>query len=86
MGNDVVMAPNTNFYLDYYQTTDPAANGEPLAIGGSLPMEKCYAFEPFDKLDECTKRHILGLRPTCGPSTSTLSTKPSTCFFLVLRL
>lgn len=62
MGNDVVMAPNTNFYLDYYQTTDPAANGEPLAIGGSLPMEKCYAFEPFDKLDECTKRHILGLQ------------------------
>lgn len=25
-------------------------------------MEKCYAFEPFDKLDECTKRHILGLQ------------------------
>ena len=62
MGNDVVMAPNTSFYLDYYQTTDPAANGEPLAIGGSLPMEKCYAFEPFDQLDEYTKHHILGLQ------------------------
>lgn len=62
MGNDVVMAPNTHFYLDYYQTDDPVKNNEPLAIGRSLPIETCYAFEPFDQLDDYTKKHILGIQ------------------------
>lgn len=31
-GNEVVMAPTTHCYFDYYQTADTA--GEPLAWGG----------------------------------------------------
>jgi hexosaminidase len=42
-GHDVVMAPTSNTYLDYYQG-DPKT--EPLAIGGSLPLRKVYDFEP----------------------------------------
>ncbi len=62
MGNDVVMTPNSHFYLDYYQTGDPVGNGEPLAIGGNLPLRKCYAFDPFDQLDENEKAHIKGIQ------------------------
>ena len=62
MGNDVIMAPNSHFYLDYYQTADPVANGEPLAIGRHLPLSKCYSFEPFDQLDENEKAHIKGIQ------------------------
>ncbi len=61
-GNNVIMAPNSNFYFDYYQTQDPEKNGEPLGIGGHLNLEKCYSFDPFDQLDENTKNHIWGIQ------------------------
>ena len=61
-GNDVIMAPNIYFYLDYYQTADPKANGEPLGIGGYVPLEKCYSFDPYDRLNENTKKHIKGIQ------------------------
>ncbi len=44
LGHDVIMTPNTYYYLDYYQSLDK--ENEPLAIGGYLPVEKCYSFEP----------------------------------------
>ena len=56
-GHDVVMAPTDFCYFDYYQ----AEADEPLAIGGFLPLEKVYEFEPVppdiakDKI-----HHILG--------------------------
>ena len=62
LGNGVVMAPNSHFYLDYYQTKDHEANGEPLAIGGHLPLSKCYSFEPYDKLNESEKACIKGIQ------------------------
>ena len=62
LGNGVVMAPNSHFYLDYYQTGDHAANGEPLAIGGHLPLSKCYSFDPYDKLNEREKACIKGIQ------------------------
>ena len=43
-GHDVVMAPTSHTYFDYYQAKDTAH--EPLAIGGHLPLERVYAFEP----------------------------------------
>lgn len=61
-GNDVVMTPNNFFYLDYYQTADPEGNGEPLGIGGYVPLEKCYSFDPYDQLDETVKKHIKGIQ------------------------
>ncbi len=42
-GHDVVMAPTTHTYLDYYQSQDP---GELPSIGGFLPLETVYQFEP----------------------------------------
>ena len=42
--HDVIMSPNSYMYLDYYQGTPST---EPLAIGGFLPVEKTYSFEPF---------------------------------------
>ena len=62
MGNDVVMTPNIYFYLDYYQTSDPQGNEEPLAIGGCLPLRKCYSFDPFDLLADSEKTHIKGIQ------------------------
>lgn len=62
MGNKVVMAPNNYFYLDYYQTTDPEANKEPLGIGGYVSLEKCWSFDPFDQLTETEKSYIYGIQ------------------------
>ncbi len=61
MGHDAIMTPNTFFYLDYYQSLDK--ENEPLAIGGYLPVEKCYSYEPTtaDMTDE-EKSHILGVQ------------------------
>ena len=61
LGHDAIMTPNTFYYLDYYQSDDK--KNEPLAIGGYLPVEKCYSYEPFtvDMTDE-EKSHILGVQ------------------------
>ena len=57
-GHDVIMTPTTYCYFDYYQG-DPGK--EPLAIGGYLPLEKVYRFEPTpEELTEEQKKHILG--------------------------
>ncbi|HNT93463.1 MAG: beta-N-acetylhexosaminidase [Bacteroidales bacterium] len=60
MGHDAIMTPTTHAYLDYYQG-EPA--GEPLAIGGYLPLERVYSFEPLpDELNADEQKHILGLQ------------------------
>ena len=59
-GHDVIMAPKTHCYLDYYQTKDK--DNEPLAIGGYLPVEVSYALEPTAGLDEQQAAHILGVQ------------------------
>lgn len=59
MGHDVIMTPTTYAYFDYYQSQD--VENEPLAIGGYLPLEQVYSFEPApDTLTEEQKAHILG--------------------------
>ena len=42
-GHDVVMSPTTHAYLDYAQSQEP---GELPNIGGNLPLEKVYSFDP----------------------------------------
>ena len=61
MGHDAIMVPYTHLYLDYYQSKDK--ENEPLAIGGYVPVELVYSFEPFteDMTDE-EKSHILGIQ------------------------
>lgn len=49
--HDVIMTPNTYLYFDYYQSKK--VEDEPLAIGGYLPIEKTYNYEPM--LKELTK-------------------------------
>ncbi len=59
-GHDVIMSPTSYAYLDYYQS-EP--EGQPLAIGGYLPLEKVYSFDPvFDELTPEENKHILGLQ------------------------
>lgn len=45
-GHDAIMTPTAYLYFDYYQTID--TENEPLAIGGYVPVEKVYSFEPID--------------------------------------
>jgi hexosaminidase len=58
--HDVVMSPNSYFYLDYYQA-DPKT--EPIAIGGNLPLSKCYSFEPnLPELTAKEAKHVVGIQ------------------------
>lgn len=58
-GHDVVMTPTSNTYFDYYQSQNTAA--EPLAIGGFLPLETVYGYEPIPPaLDSIQGKHVLG--------------------------
>lgn len=57
-GHYVVMSPTSYCYLDYYQSSH---NSEPLAIGGFLPLEKVYKFNPVPKsLTKEETKFILG--------------------------
>ncbi len=59
-GHDVVMAPTSHTYFDYYQGP---SEGEPKAIGGNLPLEKVYGFEPIPKDIAAEKAgHVLGVQ------------------------
>jgi hexosaminidase len=59
-GFDVVMSPNSYLYFDYYQSQN--LDKEPLAIGGDLPIEKVYGYEPFEGMDASQQKHILGVQ------------------------
>lgn len=54
----VVMTPGSHCYFDYYQG-EP--KNEPLAIGGYIPVEKVYSFNPTPKeLNQEEAKYILG--------------------------
>ncbi len=58
MHHDVIMTPGSHCYFDHYQA-DPKT--EPLAIGGFLPLEKVYSYEPVPKeLTPEEQKYILG--------------------------
>ena len=48
--HNVIMTPNSYLYFDYYQSTD--TEHDPLAIGGYLPLERVYSFEPTAGIPE----------------------------------
>ncbi len=56
-GMDVVMTPVTHTYLDYYPS---AGDDEAYSIGGLLPIETVYAFEPLDGLPPELHHRVLG--------------------------
>jgi hexosaminidase len=56
--HDVIMTPTSHCYFDYYQSEN---EDEPLAIGGFLPLEKVYSFNPIpDELTPEEAKHVLG--------------------------
>lgn len=60
-GHDCIMSPNLFMYFDYYQTENKDA--EPLAIGGYLPVETVYGFEPLHpSLTPEQHEHIIGVQ------------------------
>lgn len=61
MGHDVIMTPNSHFYFDYYQAKD--TDNEPFGIGGYIPIEKVYSYDPYAEItDDNARRHILGIQ------------------------
>ncbi len=56
--HDVVLTPGSHCYFDHYQSTNPS---EPLAIGGFLPIEKVYNFNPIpEELTKEESKYVLG--------------------------
>ena len=61
-GHKAVMAPGAFCYFDGYQD---APQTQPEAIGGYLPLEKVYSFNPApDSLDAAARANIMGLEAT----------------------
>lgn len=59
--HDVIMTPNTYLYFDYYQSKD--TENEPEAIGGYLPIERVYSYEPMPRsLTPEEQKFIIGVQ------------------------
>jgi hexosaminidase len=57
-GHDAIMTPTQYAYFDYYQGDKET---EPLAIGGYLPLDSVYVFEPVPaELTPDEAKHIIG--------------------------
>ncbi len=57
-GHEVILTPTSHCYFDYYQSEN---GDEPLAIGGFLPLEKVYSFNPIpEELSAEESKYVLG--------------------------
>jgi hexosaminidase len=57
-GHDVILTPGSHCYFDHYQSEN---ENEPLAIGGFLPLEKVYHFNPIPEgLTDKEATYVLG--------------------------
>ena len=60
-GHDVIMTPGNYTYLCYYQSDN--RDGQPLALGGYLPLEKVYNYNPIPReLSPEEQKYILGIQ------------------------
>jgi hexosaminidase len=56
--HNVILTPGSHCYFDYYQSEN---KDEPLAIGGYIPLEKVYSFNPVpDELSNRQSKYVLG--------------------------
>ncbi len=56
--HNVILTPGSHCYFDHYQSD---AEDEPLAIGGFLPLEKVYSFNPIpEELTQEEAKYVLG--------------------------
>ncbi len=60
LGFDAIMTPTSHCYFDYMQSRD--TDNEPVGIGGFLPLDKVYGFEPLEGMPEGAGKHILGVQ------------------------
>ena len=59
-GHDAVMSPTSHMYFDFYQGPEKQ---EPRAIGGFLPLDRVYSYEPIPGvLNAEEAKHILGVQ------------------------
>ncbi len=57
-GYDVIVAPATHTYFDFYQGS---AEQEPLAYGHYMPLSQVYRFDPvIDSMSAAQRKHVLG--------------------------
>ena len=81
-GHDAIMTPNTYFYLDYYQSQD--IENEPFGIGGYLPVERCYSYEPYaESMTPEQTAHILGVQANLWTE---YIAEPDHLFYMLLPL
>ncbi|MGL5015492.1 MAG: glycoside hydrolase family 20 protein [Bacteroidales bacterium] len=60
-GNNAILSPTSHCYFDYYQSDDFEL--EPLAIGGCIPLERAYSFQPIpENVAPEIASHILGVQ------------------------
>ena len=60
-GHNVIMTPGKYTYFCYYQSENH--DNEPLALGGYVPLEMAYGYNPTPKeLTPDEQKHILGLQ------------------------
>ena len=82
-GHDVIMTPNTYCYWDYYQATD--IENEPFAIGGYVPVDLVYSYEPYtDEMNVEARSKILGVQANIW--TEYISTADHLEYMLLPRL
>jgi hexosaminidase len=80
-GHDVVMSPTSHCYFDYYQ----GLFDEPWSIGGFLPLEKVYSYEPVpEELTPEQARHVLGAQANLW--TEYIASGPQAEYMLLPRL
>lgn len=59
--HNAIMTPTSFMYFDYYQSKD--VDNEPMAIGGYVPIEKVYGFEPVPaSLTPEEQKYIIGVQ------------------------
>lgn len=56
-GHDVIMAPTSHTYFDFYPSSD---DSEPYSIGDEITVEQAYAFDPLEGIPEEQHQRILG--------------------------
>lgn len=81
-GFDVIMSPNSHCYIDHYQSADK--ENEPLAIGGNLPWQKVYSFDPCEGVPADKQSHILGAQ--CNLWTEYIATNEYLEYMLLPRM
>lgn len=59
-GFDAIMSPGEYMYIDRYQSEE--WDVEPVSIGGYLPVEKLWSYNPYEGVPEFARDHIIGVQ------------------------